>query len=216
MDRILEWQESFINKIICGNCVDVMRQMPDKCVDLVLTDPPYGIGEKYNEYDDTEENLKKLIDDFMPEALRVGKIVALTPGNKNIFLYPKPDWILSWVVPQETGVSKWGFICWHAILVYGKDPYLANRKGSRPDIIDSRFLKSDTSHPCAKPISVWKKLLDRCSVKKTDIILDPFIGSGTTAVACKELTRRYIGIELSPEYCEMAEKRVFNTHGSLF
>jgi len=196
--------------------LEVMKWIPDKSIDLVLTDPPYGIGLNYGNYIDTEDNLKKLIKQFIPELLRIGKVIALTPGNKNIYFYPKPDWILSWIVPQGTGLSKWGFICWHAILVYGKDPYLVNKLGSRPDIIQSNFLKSSKNHPCSKPINIWKKILERCSVKNNDIILDPFLGSGTTAVACKSLGRRYIGIEISPEYCEIARKRVNATPEPLF
>ena len=64
-----------------------------------------------------------------------------------------------------------------------------------------------TDHPTEKPISLMRHLLEIHS-NKDDIILDPFLGSGTTAVACKELGRRYIGIEISPEYCEIAKRRI--------
>jgi DNA modification methylase len=197
-----------MNEIICADCLEVLKSMPDKSVDLVLTDPPYGIGVDYGAYEDSQDNLRELIAKFMPEVLRIGKVVALTPGNKNIFLYPKPDWILSWVVPAGTGMSCWGFVCWHAILVYGKDPYLVNNLGSRPDIIIGDNLKVNHDHPCAKPLNVWKKILERCSVKESDTILDPFAGSGTTCVAAKILGRKYIGIEISPVYAEIARKRV--------
>ena len=191
-----------------GDCLEVMKQFEDKSFDLVLTDPPYGIGEKYNDYNDTEDKLKELIVLFMPEFLRIGKIVAFTPGNKNIFFYPKPTWILSWVVPQGIGLSKWGFICWHAIMVYGKDPYLSNRMGSRPDIIQGNVSQKVKEHPCSKPLDIWEKLLKRCSVKSTDVILDPFMGSGTTLVAAKKLSRKAVGIEISEKYCEIAVKRI--------
>jgi|SRR3990167_2045351 len=205
----MKYPDDFINKVINGDCLEVMKDIPDKSIDLVLTDPPYGINCEYNGFIDTPENVNKLIKNFMPEVLRIGKRVALTPGNKNIYLYPKPDWILAWAVPQGSGVSCWGFICWHAILVYGKDPYLENKLGSQPDLIIGKNVISEKfSHPCPKPIDIWQLLLKRCSVKETDIILDPFLGSGTTAVASKALGRKFIGIEQNIKYCEIAERRL--------
>ena len=207
--RNLIWPQDYINKIINMDCLDAMKGIPDKSVDLVLTDPPYGVGLKYNGYNDTPENLIKLIPQFMPELLRVGKRVVLTPGNSNQYLYPKPTWTMAWIIRQGTGMNLWGFTCWQPILVYGKDPYLANMMGARPDIIEGKnVISKKYNHPCPKPIDIWSKILLRCSVKKTDLILDPFLGSGTTAVACKELGRKFIGIEISEKYCEIAERRL--------
>ena len=70
-------------------------------------------------------------------------------------------------------------------------------------------------HPCPKPIS-WAKWLIERACPKDGLVLDPFLGSGTTVVACKELGRKYIGIEINPEYCKIAERRLFNTQESLF
>jgi DNA modification methylase len=64
-------------------------------------------------------------------------------------------------------------------------------------------------HPTEKPIGVIKKMIRNSSLKD-DLILDPFLGSGTTAVACKELGRRFIGIEIEPKYCEIARQRLAN------
>ena len=66
------------------------------------------------------------------------------------------------------------------------------------------------NHPTQKPLKVIKFLVIKCS-KPGDIILDPFLGSGTTAVACKELGRHFIGIEINPEYCKIAERRLAQT-----
>ena len=62
-------------------------------------------------------------------------------------------------------------------------------------------------HPTQKPLPLFKWILEKYS-QPNDVILDPFLGSGTTAVACLELNRHFIGIELSPEYCEIAKKRI--------
>jgi len=63
-------------------------------------------------------------------------------------------------------------------------------------------------HSCPKPLNVWCDILKKGSINENDIVLDPFMGSGTTAVACLKLKRNYIGFEISKEYCDLAEKRI--------
>ena len=70
--------KDIINKVHCCDCLEFMKDIPDKSIDLVLTDPPYGVNFDYDQYQDTPENLKKLVDSFMPELLRIGKVVLLT------------------------------------------------------------------------------------------------------------------------------------------
>ena len=204
----MKYPDDYLNKIICGDCLTLMKSIPDKSIDLVLTDPPYGVNFDYDQYQDTPENLKKLVDSFMPELLRVGKVVLLTCGIKNMYLYPKPDWVLAWVSTAGAGMNPWGFSCWQPILAYGKDPYLANKLGSRPDILLSNETSEKFGHSCTKPLNLWKQLLQRGSVKETDLVLDIFMGSGTTAVACKQLKRNFIGIEISQKYCDIANQRL--------
>lgn len=205
----MKYPDDFINKVINGDCIEVMKQMPDKCVDLVVTDPPYGLGFQYEQFTDTQENLKKLIDSFMPEVLRISKRVLLTPGTTNVHLYPPPKWMLAWVYGTTNARNSWGFTSWQPILAYGKDAYLENGMGARMDIIkDSTVADHKWEHPCPKPYSFIEKLILRGSVKETDVIFDPFLGSGTTAVAAKQLGRKFIGIELSKKYCEIAEARL--------
>jgi len=205
-----------IDTIVHGDCLEVMQTFPDKSVDLIVTDPPYGVGLDYGEYQDTQDNLKMIIDGFMPEALRVAKIVMLTCGNSNQYLYPKPDWTMAWVIPAGAGQCSWGWLCWQPILVYGKDPYLANGLGARRDIFISNERSDDSEHPCPKPLSLWENIILRASLNDGDLILDPFLGSGTTAVAAKRLHRHWIGIELSEKYCELARKRVAQCQQPMF
>ncbi len=194
---------------ICnGDCLEVMKQFGDKSFDLVLTDPPYGVGYEYDSIDDTQENLKVLVDKAMPEILRVGERALITCGVANIGLYPKPRWILNWVSTAGAGSGPWGFCCWQPILAYGKDPYLQNRMGRRPDIFMSNERSEKNVHSCPKPINLWTDVLKRGSVKDTDRILDPFMGSGTTLVAARKLGRKAVGIEISEKYCEIAVKRL--------
>lgn len=199
-----------INKLYLGDCNEILPTMPTQSVDVILTDPPYGVGYKYNTYDDTKESLIELISCFMPEFIRIGKRIIITCGNGNQSYYPKPDWTMAWVITAGAGQNKWGFTCWQPILCYGKDAYRQNRMGARPDIILSNERSKKNGHACPKPIGFWTSLLKRVSVKETDIILDPFMGSGTTGVACKKIVRPFIGIEKDPDYFKIAEESIAN------
>uniref|UniRef100_A0A6H2A4G7 Putative methyltransferase n=2 Tax=viral metagenome TaxID=1070528 RepID=A0A6H2A4G7_9ZZZZ len=200
--------EDIINKVHCADCLTFMKELPDKSIDLCLTDFPYGVNWEYDIYNDTEENLKTLIDNAMPEILRVSKRALITCGHTNMWKYPEPKWIIAWVNSAGANRNSWGFTCWQPILAYGKDPYLENRLGARQDIIIKNEQSEKWGHSCSKPLDFWKLLLLRGSVKENDIILDPFLGSGTTAVAAQNLKRNFIGIEISEEYVKIARERL--------
>jgi site-specific DNA-methyltransferase (adenine-specific) len=92
-------------------------------------------------------------------------------------------------------------------LAYGRDPYLAASLGSRPDTLNKYEKSEINGHPVPKPLGVWKWLMTRGSVNTGETILDPFMGSGTTLRAAKDLGRKAIGIELEERYCEIAARR---------
>mgnify|MGYP001254107517 CR=1 FL=1 len=189
-----------------GDCLEYMRGMPDKSVDAVITDPPYGINGDYKSYDDTPEKLASLVPEFLHEAKRIAGVVAVFTGVKNMHLYQDSDWRLAWVCPAGTGVSSWGFTCWTPIAVYGKDPY--SGKGSRPDVyVDYKPKREGWPHPYEKPLGVMLWSIERfCPFGKT--VLDPFMGSGTTGVACVKLDKNFIGVELERDYYAIAERRI--------
>jgi DNA modification methylase len=196
-----------------GDCRDVLP--PLGLVDLVLTDPPYGNATDYDEHDDTPHGLEQIIAATMPLMRQVARVVVLTPGIANVHRYPPPTWLLAWVQAHGSGTGKWGFNEWQPVLVYGTDPYLSAGKGRRPDVIRSRIgggalvkERAAIAHPCPKPLDFWTRLLIRCSPDPTDTILDPFMGSGTTLRAAKDLGRRAIGVDISERYCEVAARRL--------
>ena len=112
----------WLNKVTCCDCRDALQELPDRCVDLALVDPPYGVGVQYASFDDTRENVAELVSGVVPELRRVAKRVLITCGNGNQSLYPEPDWTLCWYIPGGVHSSAWGFITWEPILAYGK-PY---------------------------------------------------------------------------------------------
>jgi len=210
-------------KLILGDCLLAMKEIADGSVDCVITDPPYGLGDSvtdknnYNSYDDTKENLKNLIALFIPECLRIADRVVITSGVGNMHLYPQPTWTMAWVNKAGAGRSPWGFSCWQPIIVYGKDPRLVDCKGSFPDTYFQELNDVDVKklHPCCKPTSVMKWIVDR-TTRTGETILDPFMGSGTTGVACVQTGRNFIGMELDRDYFEIAKQRIESAQQPLF
>lgn len=191
-----------------GDCLDVMPTL-DK-VDAVVTDPPYGLDIAYESFEDTETAVSELAGKWLPICREIADIVAFTPGKRNEWLYPRPSWVLAWCSKSGQGGTSWGFPCHWPILVYGDDPYLKNGMGRQPDAFFPRKLETDknTGHPCPKPENVTRWLVKRVTPFAGTLVLDPFMGSGTTGVACAKLGRKFIGIELEPKYFDIACKRI--------
>lgn len=189
-----------------GDCRELID---DVAATAVVTDPPYGIGVEYGHSTDTPAYVEQLVADLWPRLARFER-VALTPGVGNIHRYPPPTWTLCWFDPGGVGSGPWGFCTWQPILVYGKDPYLSQGLGRRPDgleLMQRGDPDRELGHPCPKPVGVLRWLIQRTTLP-TDVILDPFAGSGTTLRAAKDLGRRAIGIELEERFCEIAVRRV--------
>jgi DNA modification methylase len=106
-------------------------------------------------------------------------------------------------------MNKSGFTSWQPILFYGKDSFLATGKGARMDVIqDAHIPEAGIDHPCPKPIHFVRKLVERATANSSALVFDPFMGSGTTGVACMQLGRNFIGCEIDPKYFAIAEKRI--------
>lgn len=195
-----------------------MKEIPDKSVDLVLTDPPYGVegghGGQLRDYKkadytgdwmDTPEYITKHCVPAIKECFRIAKTVVVTPGTRCLCSYPQPDEVGCFFSPASSRIGLFGFQTCHPIFYYG---YYKNRgKGALPTGMILTEAAPKVGHPCPKPLRAWKWLLERCS-EPGWIVLDPFLGSGTTAVAAKQLGRKYIGIEINPDYCKIAENRL--------
>ena len=189
-----------------GDCLSFMRGMDTGSVDAVITDPPYGVDYKYQSYDDSKDNLALLVAGLKEQGRRVSKRMAIFTGVMNSGMYSDSDWTYAWICPAGTGVSAIGFTCWTPIAFYGKDVF--SGKGSRPDVfVDYKPKRTGADHPAEKPLSVMLWAIERFT-NKDEIILDPFMGSGTTGVACMQLGRKFIGCELDPAYFAIAEKRI--------
>lgn len=192
--------------VYCGDCRDVLQNVGK--IDVTITDPPYANGTNYLSVSDDKETIGFLVKETIQIIIYISDRVAITCGVPNMWMYPQPSWVLNWTTPSGSGSCQWGFASWQPILVYGDDPYLKDSKGRRSDTIIKQFLRDEIlDHPCPKPVGFMSWLLNRTS-RENEIILDPFMGSGTTGVACVRLNRRFIGIEISKEYCDIAVERI--------
>jgi DNA modification methylase len=191
-----------------GDCLEILPTLEK--VDAVITDPPYGIGLEYGEYQDSVENIAEMGPKVVEIARGLARVVSVTTGNLNQYLYPKPTWTLCWFNRAGAGSGPWGFSCWQPIMCYGPDPYLAAGKGRRPDFIEWSEAAEKNGHPCPKPYQFMFRWITRVSLSGD--ICDPFMGSGTTGVACANLGRKFIGIEIEPKYFDIACERITNAY----
>lgn len=196
-----------------GDCTKVLAKLKKGAATVTLTDPPWAIGLKYDGYDDTKDNLQKLIDRFMPECRRICKKVLVMSGVSNVTMYPHPDWICAVAWNTTFSYGKYGFSQWTPVICYGND----TKKRSSGGIIQADVIRMDGTgfsrsadekkHPCPKPSSMMRMVMARLTLE-SDVVLDPFLGSGSTAVAAIEAGRKFVGIEQSPKYFKVAVKRI--------
>ena len=192
-----------------GDCLEILPTLGR--VDAVVTDPPYGLSgaqtdkNKYESFTDTEIEVYKLVT-FLLSWGKWDRLV-MTPGQNMMFEYPEPDAVGAIYYPAGVGSCSWGFVGWQPIFYYGKDPFLVDRKGRRMNSFASTEQAEKYDHPCVKPIKLWTKIVARAT-RPNETVLDPFMGSGTTGVACANLDRKFIGIEIEEKYFDIACKRI--------
>jgi site-specific DNA-methyltransferase (adenine-specific) len=185
-----------------GDCREILPRLQK--VDLVLTDPPYGVGFSYwsESYVDNPDGYWDKMAPIVELFMQKGELVFITPGIRNISLYPKPKWILSWGKPGSTRRNDTGgFNCWEPVLFYGSHK-LNQDFIYLPDCVNHSDF---AGHPCPKPLRLFKWLIEQSAA---GTVLDPFMGSGTTLRAAKDLGRSAIGIDIEERYCEIAAKRL--------
>jgi len=204
-----------LNKIYCGDCLELMKQIPDKSIDLVLTDPPYGTKTNQREEGLMIGEFSNVLPLVLPEIHRVlknsGAFYCFTSWKQ------MPEWLLRfqqyfklqnlliWDKQRHSGVwspSSWQFT-WEGIYFGIKGKHKI-RKYQR-DILKSELKGKRIA--MQKPVDIIGQMIEASS-DEGDTILDPFLGSGTTAVACKQLKRNFIGIEISQKYCDIANQRL--------
>ena len=206
------------NKIINADCMDILKQLPDKCVDLVLTDPPYGIGFgtfnrtnklkngqriKADKYKNSDWDSQIPESQIFNEILRVSKNQVIWGGNYFPELWQKGcRGFVFWKKNNPCKNFGAGEFAWTSFDENCKC-YDYNYFGN----IEGGGMAEAKIHPTQKPVAVMEMCLNDFS-KEGDLVLDCFSGSGTTAIACHNLKRRFICIEKDKDYYEASVKRL--------
>ncbi|MFG6542645.1 DNA-methyltransferase [Sulfitobacter sp. M22298] len=189
-------------ELIHGDCLEEMKKIPNRSIDAIVTDPPYGLAFRGEDWDGK-------IPKWIEEARRIAKFVVFTTAPTTLWDYPRPDWVGCWYREASNSRSqlKGGFNHWSPIVFYGKRKFWVDSK--KLHAIQHAYPKG-FPHPSPKPIALIEWLVEN-SADEGATILDPFMGSGTTGVACKNLNRNFIGIELDKDYFEIAKQRIYDT-----
>lgn len=234
------------SEIINNDCINVMKNLDNNSIDLIITDPPYNLGNfmhdrntnlakmrdnhfAYSDWDNLEhEEWVSNMDDFFKESnrllkkkgtllmfmslMKVETLIKLAEKHK--FYYKTIGvWHKTNPMPRNMNLH---FInsteCWIYFINEGTTGTF-NNEGPIHDFIETSLTpmseKKYGKHPTQKPLKLINHFVNILS-NKGDLILDPFMGSGSTGVSCELLNRNFIGIELDTNYYEIAKKRIKN------
>ena len=207
--------------IFHGDCRDILPHVGH--VDCVVTDPPYGMNlgkhggandtrtrelrrQSYAGYEDTPENYEIVVVPAIKKALSLVERGAVFAPAPSAWMLPPPTALGGIYIAAANGHSPWGFQNLAPVLLYGIAPDL--HKGAKNTMHRSIGVADRScGHPCPKPVP-WLHWLVGLVSRQGETILDPFMGSGTTLRAAKDLERKAIGIEIEERYCEIAAKRL--------
>jgi adenine-specific DNA-methyltransferase len=207
---------SFVNRVILGDCIAVMGTMPPGSVDFIATDPPYLV-------DYTSRDGRSIAHDatdawLLPAFAQMSRVLQPDHFALSFYGWNRVDrFFAAWTA---AGFRAVGHLVWVKRYASNKryvgysheSAYLlAKGKPEQPqtvlrDVLEWRYT-GNTLHPTQKPVMALRPPI-AAFTKPGEIVLDPFVGSGTTAVAAKALGRRYIGIDIEPKYAVCAQARL--------
>jgi site-specific DNA-methyltransferase (adenine-specific) len=208
--------------VVTGDCLRVMADMPDGCVDAVVTDPPYGIDynptrSQASAASGSRKTMARVAGDDQP--FDPAPILALSPRRilwgANHYASKLPD-RYGWLVwdKRDGGSIFRGFQASDCELAWCSEGGMV-RMFSHKWCGHLRESERDLFiHPTQKPVALMEWCLG--FLPDAVVIADPYCGSGTTGVACRKLGRRFIGIEIDPRYAEIARNRIASTPAPLF
>lgn len=199
-----------------GDCLSFMRTLEDSAVDAVVTDPPYGIGFEYNEHKDDASQYDALMLALVPELQRL-------VGDGPVFVWQAmltaDKWHRWFPAGYRIFAACKGFVQWRPVSVqYSWDPVIfwGSPPGQpsvyRKDYHEQRLApfgayRETIEHPCPRPLEQVVNVIELASIPG-QVVFDPFMGSGTTGVACVRTGRKFIGCEIDATYFAIAQRRI--------
>ena len=199
-------------KLYNGDCLEILKNFKDNEIDVLITDPPYGkkadkgtngFGVAKNRRYSSEWDNNIPSEDIFEEMLRVSKRVIIFGGNYFAHVLPPSK---CWIFWDKKGDIKFKNPFADGELIYTNftkpvKKIVFKQQGFITDSKDKRY------HPTQKPSELMQMLLQEYT-NENDLILDCFMGSGSTGVACMNTGRKFIGIELDNNYFDIASKRI--------
>ena len=202
------------SELIFGDCLEKLKAIPDGTIDAIITDPPYGLNYVSNRYKDgnphgaiaNDDKLLLPLEILMPKLKEGGALFSfysqkkplIYDGIKNVLIWVKNNW--------SAGDLEGDFGNQYEPIAFIPKKGFKLRSYRLSNVIFAERQASQL-HPTQKPIKVMEYLIE-ASTKEGDVVLDPFMGSGTTGVAALQMCRRFIGIELDKKYFDIAKKRI--------
>ncbi len=222
--------EQMMNTIHNVDCLEFMKRLPDNHFDMVVSDPPFGMSFQSNFRDEKHLEIKNddnldWLPEFMFELDRVVKNDAhiylfcshhfIEVFKSELQKYRRVKNILIWE-KNNTGMGdlEGDYAPKYEMILFSSDSKRKLNDGRSPNIIKATRTQNDL-HPTQKPVDIIQFLAKK-SMQKGDIVFDPFMGSGTTAIACQALGLDWCGCELEADYVAIANKRLEKVQGSLF
>jgi len=220
-----------LNKVYCGDCVEIAKKIPDNTVDFILTDPPFNVSYKYGEYKDnlTDEQYRDWCIDWLKEGFRILKdrhfAIIFTSDKKLYYLLDacyKAGFnylhLLKWYKKNSNRIN-YG-TCLFSLIENG---IVVSKNKASKKLINFNMLAHDTiecnnisarnleavNHPAQRPVNLYTKIIEGFT-KENDIVYDFFMGSGTTAEASIKTNRNYLGSEMDSNYIKVIEERLSN------
>jgi site-specific DNA-methyltransferase (adenine-specific) len=221
-----------------GDCIEISRELPDASIDAVLTDPPYSSGTRREGAKGVRKSMNREVDNeewFSTDSLTTDGFWWLMHANavqwrrltrEGAHVLAFIDWRM-W--PHMTGaieaadLRRFGMLVWDKSH-FGMGMYFRNqhelvmhftngrgKEAARHDVGNvlrvPRVMGDDSEHLTQKPVELLERLLSVVTTP-TDVVFDPFMGSGSTGVACSGLGRPFVGIEVEPRYFDIACRRI--------
>ena len=204
-----------------GDCLDILKTFTDKSVDVSFTSPPYNRkrNDKYENYNDTIENYFEFLCNFTDELLRITKkwtfvnIQTNYYNRSDVYKYighysDKIQNIIIWEKTNPMPASNKNITnAVEYFIVLGDTSLKSNTTYTKNHISSSVNSQMDKIHKAVMKQEICDWFIEKFT-NENDLVLDPFMGLGTTGISCKKMNRDFIGIELDKSYYEIAEKRI--------